>query len=106
MVEYASSAKMKQQYVSKYLLAPLELARLERLLDYLPTCTTRSLHLGDVALAPSLDFVTMLAPLFGVEDVLGDYPAVQTWWQWVQSDEAVAAELGVMRTAVAGFFGG
>ena len=30
MVEYASSAKMKQQYVSKYLLAPLELARLER----------------------------------------------------------------------------
>ena len=30
MVEYASSAKMKQQYMSKYLLARLQLARLER----------------------------------------------------------------------------
>ena len=34
-----------------------ELSRLERLLAYLPPFEKRSLHLGDIALAPHMDLV-------------------------------------------------
>jgi glutathione S-transferase len=82
-----------------------ELARLQRLLEYLPACRERNLHLGDIALAPAMDYVHLLAPMFGVENPTAGYPLVADWWQWVLEDEAVSLTSGEMRGAVAKFFG-
>lgn len=83
-----------------------ELARLERLLAYLPDFRGRGLHLGDIALAPSIDYVLLLGPIFGRPNPLQEYPLVTAWWEWVSSDAAVAAGSKEMRTAVQAFFGG
>lgn len=83
-----------------------ELARLERLLQMLPDISQRELHLGDLALAPSMDYVLLLAPLFGRPEPLADYPLVAAWWQWVSADAAVAKGSAQMRAAVQKFFGG
>lgn len=81
-----------------------ELARLERLLRFLPDFRRRSLHLGDIVLAPNIDYVLLLAPLFGRENILGNFPLVTAWWEWVLADDAVAAGSAQMRTAVRAFF--
>jgi len=83
-----------------------ELARLERLLAYLPPFEKRSLHLGDIALAPHMDYVLLLAPMFGVTQPLANHPRAQAWQEWVQSDAAVARGSKEMLTAVKAFFGG
>lgn len=83
-----------------------ELARLERLLAYLPPFEKRSLHLGDIALAPHMDYVLLLAPMFGVAQPLANHPRAQAWQEWVQSDAAVARGSKEMLTAVKAFFGG
>ena len=57
-----------------------ELARLERVLAMQPPFTDRALHMGDMALVPHLDFVLMLAPMFGVAEPLANYPGVQAWF--------------------------
>ena len=82
-----------------------ELGRLQRLLDMLPDFHQRRLHLGDIALAPCLDYVLLLAPMFGRDKPLGEYPLVGAWWDWVIADDAVAAGSAQMRKAVKGFFG-
>ncbi len=81
-----------------------ELARLERVLAAQGDATARSLHLGDLALAPHLSYLLLLAPLFGAEDALSGHAAVSAWWRWVNADTAVAAELAVMQQAAAAFF--
>lgn len=82
-----------------------ELARLERLLRSLPDFRRRELHLGDIALAPSMDYVLLLAPMFGRPEPLADYPLVDAWWQWVSADAAVARGCAEMRAALQKFFG-
>ena len=83
-----------------------ELGRLQRLLEMLPDFHQRSLHLGDIALAPHMDYVLLLAPMFGRDDPLGRFPLVASWWEWVTGDAAVARGSAQMRSAVKGFFGG
>ena len=83
-----------------------ELARMERMLDMLPDFLERPVGLGDIALVPHMDFVVMLAPLFGMADPLATFPRVMAWHEWVMRDEAVAASSAEMGAAVAGFFGG
>lgn len=83
-----------------------ELARLERVLAMQPPFTDRALHMGDMALVPHLDFVLMLAPMFGVAEPLANYPGVQAWFDWTQRDAAVAESSAEMRAAVAALFGG
>ena len=83
-----------------------ELARLERLLQYLPDFEQRALHLGDIALAPHMEYVQLLAPMFGIEQPLQNYPRAAAWQEWVRSDEGVARGAGEMLTAVRAFFGG
>lgn len=83
-----------------------ELARFERLLSMLPPIAERALHLGDMALVPHMDFVLMLAPMFGVSEPLSAHPRVAQWYAWVQADPAVAESTEEMRAAVATFFGG
>ncbi|MEH6570631.1 MAG: glutathione S-transferase family protein [Halioglobus sp.] len=82
-----------------------ELARLERLLHQLPDFTERELHLGDIALAPHMDYVLLLAPLFGMENPLSAYPRVGAWHDWVRGDAAVAKGSNEMLDAVKAFFG-
>ena len=83
-----------------------ELSRLERLLQTLPDCRNRKLHLGDIALAPIMDYVLLLGPIFGRANPLEDYPLITQWWDWVVADDAVAQGSAQMRTAVKAFFGG
>ena len=84
----------------------LELARLERLLNQLPSCEQRELHLGDIALVTHMEYALLLAPMFGVEHALAAYPRVTQWWAWVKGDGAVATGLDEMLTAANAFFGG
>ncbi len=81
-----------------------ELARLERMLTMLPNCSQRALHLGDLALVPHLDFVLMLAPMFGRVDLLDAYPLAAAWYRWALQDPAVAESSKEMSEAVAAFF--
>lgn len=81
-----------------------ELRRLDGVLAAQGDVAARSLHLGDVALAPHLSYLLLLAPLFGEEDALAGHGAVSGWWQWVNSYAAVAGELAVMQNAAAAFF--
>ena len=83
-----------------------ELARLDRLLAFLPPFEQRDLHLGDIALVPHMEYVHLLAPMFGVEQPLANYPRADAWRDWVQADEAVARGSAEMLTAVKAFFGG
>lgn len=83
-----------------------ELARLQRILVAQGGCRGRRLHLGDISLAPHLAYVQMLAPMFGREQPLAQYPAVLEWWQWVGEDSAIARGNGEMLEAVKAFFGG
>ncbi len=82
-----------------------ELARLERLLASQVNPVGRELHRGDLALAPHISYLLLLAPMFGAARPLADYPCVADWWDRVNGDEVVSAELGVMRQAAAVFFG-
>ena len=83
----------------------LELARLERLLQSLPDFQQRDLHLGDIALVPHLEYVVLLAPMFGADKILAQCPAVEAWRDWVRGDAAVARGAGEMDAAVKAFFG-
>ena len=82
-----------------------ELARLDRVLTMLPSFADRPMHMGDMALVPHIDFVLMLAPMFGVNDPLAAHPRVAQGHAWTQVDSAVAESSAEMRAAVAAFFG-
>lgn len=83
-----------------------ELGRMERLLTQLPDFAERTLHLGDIALVPHMDYVLLLAPMFGMEQPLSGFPRVSAWREWVMGDPAVAEGSRQMLTAVQAFFGG
>jgi glutathione S-transferase len=83
-----------------------ELDRLERLLQALPDFATRDLHLGDIALVPHVDYVLLLAPMFGRERPLAAYPLITAWRYQVGQHVGVARGSTEMLTAVKAFFGG
>jgi glutathione S-transferase len=83
-----------------------ELDRLERLLRALPDFATRDLHLGDIALVPHVDFLLLLAPIFGRENPLSAYPRISAWRDHVGQNAGVARGSDEMLTAVKAFFGG
>lgn len=56
--------------------------------------------LADCALAPTMFFVTNLAPLFGVQPLEG-HPKLAAWWTHVQSRPSVKKGLGEMAEALA-----
>jgi glutathione S-transferase len=80
-----------------------ELARLQRLLAALPDFRWRSLHLGDIAMVPHLAYALLIAPAFGCSDTLSKFPGVAGWWEWVQSDAAVAETTAEMQAAFQAF---
>ena len=81
-----------------------ELARLERLLAFLPAFEQRELHLGDIALVPHMEYVQLLAPMFGFSKPLANYPRANAWREWVLGDAAVERGKAEMVTAVEAFF--
>ncbi len=81
-----------------------EISRLERLLATQNDLSERSLHLGDIALAPHISYACMLAPMFGQADILTGHEMLAGWWNWVWEQTAVAAELNVMESAAKAFF--
>ncbi len=84
----------------------VELQRLERLLQASPDFRDRDLHLGDIALMPHMDYLLLLAPMFGSEDPLANYPLIGAWRERVIAEEGVARGSEEMLTAVKAFFGG
>ncbi|MEH6516700.1 MAG: glutathione S-transferase family protein [Halioglobus sp.] len=83
-----------------------ELTRLERLLQALPDFATRELHLGDIALVPHVDYLLLLAPIFGRENPLAAYPRISAWRDHVGKNVGVARGATEMLTAAKAFFGG
>lgn len=82
-----------------------ELARLDRLLNMLPDFANRAVQAGDMVLATNMEYVLMLAPMFGRADPLAEYPAAARWQLWVSQDEDVQACTTEMKQAVAAFVG-
>jgi glutathione S-transferase len=83
-----------------------ELDRLERLLQTLPDFAARDLHLGDIALVPHVDYLLLLAPIFGRENPLAGYPQISAWRDHVGENAGVARGSTEMLTAAKAFFGG
>lgn len=96
---------MMQGQAFEHLLPALcdELAKGDALLASLPPCRERPLHLGDLALAPSLKYVDMLAPLLKLAPGFAGYPALADWWGWVNDHPVVASTLEEMAIAYRDF---
>ena len=82
-----------------------ELAKGERLLASFGE-GERPLHLGDVALAPTLLYLHELSPLVGIDDPLDEYPRLAAWWAWVNSVAPVREVLHEVRIAYHAFIEG
>ena len=54
---------------------------------------------------PHMEYVQLLAPIFGFNQPLANYPRANAWREWVLADEAVARGKAEMVTAVEAFFG-
>ncbi len=80
-----------------------ELQKGENLLQAQPSCEERSLHLGDIALVPTMAYVLQLAPAVGLTDVLAEYPSLQRWWSWSMTDAAVAESVTELVNAFKAF---
>ncbi|TKB46038.1 glutathione S-transferase family protein [Thalassotalea mangrovi] len=63
----------------------------------------RTLHIGDIALACSFYFALATPKQLGVNDILAPYSELQTWWQWVQSNEVIASGVKEMDCALMQF---
>ncbi|GMG86328.1 glutathione S-transferase family protein [Biformimicrobium ophioploci] len=79
-----------------------ELRKGERLLaeDGTPE---RPMHLGDIALAPTIAYVLELAPAAGLDAPLAEFGHFSTWWSRMQGIPAVAETLQDMRQAYIAF---
>jgi glutathione S-transferase len=93
----------EKDFTSLLPLLKSELQKGENLLKSMPSCQERSLHLGDIALVPTLTYVIELAPLLGMSHVLSDYPVLNSWWQWVLSDAVVADSVAELVAAFKAF---
>ncbi len=80
-----------------------ELAKGDRLLASQSALEARNLHLGDIALVPTLAYVVLLAPAVGEGDILSHYPNLQAWWQWVMSDNSVRQSIDELSEAFKAF---
>ena len=79
-----------------------ELAKGERLLTEIGA-GNRALHLGDIALAPTLLYVQELAPAAGIEAPLADCPQLSAWWGWINGVAPVRETLDEVRDAFHAF---
>ncbi|WOX05882.1 glutathione S-transferase family protein [Microbulbifer pacificus] len=82
-----------------------ELAKGERLLASFGDAE-RPLHLGDIALAPTMLYLHELAPLVGIADPLAEFPRFAGWWKWVNSFAPVREVLEEVRVAYHAFIEG
>jgi len=80
-----------------------ELAKLARLLEEYGLPSARSLHLGDIALVPTMYYVTAVLPLFGVEDPFVATPLVSRWWSQVSEIPAISETLKEIDDGFRGF---
>lgn len=77
-------------------------AELEKLDHWLAATTSpaeRSLHLGDLVLAPTFWYALTLASLFGNGNIHSGLQQVQNWWTWVNNDTEVERAVGEMDSA-------
>lgn len=82
--------------------APL-CTELEKLNRWLSLHKTGGFDIGDFALASNIWYATTLAPLYGVADILADYPQVESWWELIKRDPHVAAVLAEMGAGFSAF---
>ena len=82
-----------------------ELAKGERLLASFGD-GARPLHLGDIALAPTMLYLHELSPLVGIADPLAEFPCLAGWWKWVNGIAPVQEVLHEVRVAYRAFIEG
>ena len=80
-----------------------ELVKLSRMLEEYHLPNQRSLNLGDIALVPTLYFVTAILPLFGLAAPLASVPLVADWWEQVNAVPAVKQTLDEVDQGFRGF---
>jgi glutathione S-transferase len=76
-----------------------ELDKLNRWFQADKKLDQRSLHLGDLSLAPHIWYALALGPIFDVSDILDGYDDIKNWWRLVNDDAAVYQALAEMETA-------
>lgn len=81
----------------------VEFDKLDRWLQQDTPLEQRALHLGDIALIPTLWYCTALLPIVQQPNVWEEFPQVVAWWRWVNTDPAVVATLEEMTTAFNAF---
>ena len=88
---------------AQYALVRETLTKIDRWLHTNLRINNRSIYLGDIVLAASYWWVNVVLPNDGNNKVNKDLPALNAWWQWVSSDEAVDRGIHEMETAFTAF---
>ncbi len=63
------------------------LSVLEEVLSPSPFALGDSLGHGDCALAPAIDYLSLMMPHFGITDLTDGYPKLKQWWRFVRDRE-------------------
>lgn len=71
----------------------VQIQLLDELLERFDRYGHANLDLADCALAPIMYYAVAVPKMLGGGDVLEQSPHVASWWQWVQTQDAVAAVL-------------
>lgn len=78
-----------KEFPSRFDALHLELDKLNKLLDSLPSFTERSLQTGDLCLAAHLYYVIELSAYFGGANIVDGYDHIKAWQNWVEQYPAV-----------------
>jgi len=89
--------------VAQYELVRATLVKIDRWLDSAITLESRDLWLGDIVLAVSYWWVDVVVAQTEKNELTHDLPALNRWWQWVNSDAAVQQGISEMANAFKAF---
>lgn len=77
-----------------------QLRKGNRLLEHLPSCKNRPMHLGDIALAPTLMYAEEMLKRYDNSGFsINDLDALAAWWDWFKADQVAADVIEAGRKA-------
>ena len=83
---------------SEMALINAELAKGEALFSQY-TNESADIDLADLAIAPTFYFVIATPAIFGVKDVLADFPILSAWWERVNATDSIAKTIAEVDAA-------
>ena len=80
-----------------------EFEKFDRQLSEIPSHKTRTLHIGDIALAMPMYFALAVPAVFDAKNLLSNHKNLSAWWAWVQTQNGVDKALKEIDTAFKAF---